>query len=743
MHNCIIVFSIHLVRRERRFVVVRDGDVAVFGSEEEAVAGKQPRKFYLLRDCEARPAPVPGHPHAFEVTVKAPVKKTLTFSTILAASGHVGYEARDYWIQAFVRSGSQASSGTRVVAVEDNFVEVPSIHHQAWQVVLAVFPTEIPFEMKPDESWNIDCKSLSVTLQMLDASGSTSSLLSIQNVSVSSHFHSQTSTCSVNAQIESVHVTLLLQSYLKYIGFLVPACFWDEALQLPVASLLELFRGPPEVPSPLLTTNLKILMNAPCHVQLPFSPIRAPVEKWLLLNFLFKLNVKSGESSRDKLRALDVYISLLDLCASITSLNETLLLQLLPGIKACSASDEILNVLAQTQSAILLLVPVIDFHARLPLRALNANVPRIFTGAPFIACLSPSALCEKRKMEISCSIKHNSMFFINALMFAQAVVAFKPMLLIAQQHSVLGIVTSIHKLLSRISAVQQQNSDEVSSVFSDSPFEDLSEVCLSLAVAHVSVVSQTSSHKSLLLRIDGISVNASQEPRLEFLIKHIIANNSSHPPCESGIKSVELVSTRILHNESKSSQPAVSLVLESKKASKPPTDSQFSELDLAATLQWKDDESRELFREDSSDPNQPLFSASIVGSVNGLILSLNADELLSINYTTSLLNDLISVLKLIEAHDFIVSELFSAEVAESSVYFTFANRLKSIDLLLPPQPEVIEDGLSRIFNAFNITPKAQCFLGCSIALQETSSVIQFNVSSMTRHASKSVHYFVV
>jgi hypothetical protein len=727
MFRCHNIFTVQICFRERRFVVVRDGDVAVFGCEEEAVAGKQPRKFYLLRECEARPAPVPGHPHAFEVIVKSPLKKILTFSTILAASGHVGYEARDYWIQAFVRSGSQASSGTRVVAVADNFIEVPPIHHQAWQVVLAVYPAMIPFEIKADGSWILDYKSLSITLQMMDESGNTSSLLSIQSLSGSSHFHSQSSTCSVNLQIESVHVLLLLQSYLKYINFLVPACFWDELLQLPIPSLLELFRGPPEVPSPLLTTNLKILMNAPCHVQLPFSPAGVPVEKWLLLNFIFNVNVESGESSRDQQRALDSNISLVNFCASITSLNETSFLHLLPGIKSCGASDEILNVLAQTQSAFLLLVPVIDFHARLPLRALEADVHRICSGHPFKSCLSTPVSFEKRKMEISCDVKQNSMFFINPLMVAAAIISFKPMLLIAQEHSIFGIVGSISKLLSRISAAQQQTSDDASLVFHESPFEDLSEASLSLTILHISVVTQTSAHKSLLLRVDGISIKASQEPRLEFLIQHIVASNSSHPPSQVGTEGTDFISSRILYNESKSGQPVVSLILESKKASKKTTGMQFNELELATIIEWKDEESRELFRQDSSDHDQPLFSASIVGSVNGLILSLNVDELLSINYTTSLLNDFISVLKLIEAHDFIISELCGLQIAESSDYFKFVNRMDSIDLLLPIEPEVTEDGLSRIFDAFNITPNAQCFLGCSIGLQETSSVIQFNV----------------
>lgn len=670
---------------------------------------------------------MPGHPHAFEVIVKSPVKKLLMFSTILAASGHVGYEARDYWIQAFLRSGSQASSGTRVVAVQDSFIEVPSIHHQAWQVALVVDPAIIPFEITADESWILECKSLSISLQMLDATGSTRSLLSIQSLSVDSQFHSPSSTCSVDFQIENVQILLLLQSYLKFICFLVPACFWNEILQLPVAKLLQLFRGPPEVPSPLLTTNLKILINAPFHIQFPFSPIDQPVEKWLHLNFVFKVNVKSGDSSRDLQRALDTHVSLVNFCASITSLNEASLLQLLPGIKSCSGTDEILNVLADTQSALLLLVPVIDFHARLPLRALEGNVRRVFIGEPFNSCLSASALPVKRKMEMVCDIKQNSMFFINPLMVVAAVMAFKPMLLIAKEHSVFGIAGSINKLLSRISTAQQQIPDEASLVFLESPFEDLSEATLLLTIAHVSAVTQTSAHKSLLLRVTGISVQASQDARLEFLIQHIVASNSSHPPSELGLRSPDFVSSRILYNESKSGQPAVSLVLESKKASKRTNDMQFNELELASILGWKDEESKDLFRQDVSDHDQPLFSASIVGSVNGLVVSLNVDEVLSINYTTSLLNDLISVLKLIETHDFTVTELFSTEVAESSPFFAFENRMQSIDLLLPPEPEVVQDGLSRIYDAFNITPKAKCFLGCSIGLQETSSLIQFNV----------------
>jgi hypothetical protein len=77
----------------------------------------------------------------------------------------VGYEVRDYWIQAFLRSGSQASSGTRVVAVVDRFVEMPSIHHQAWQVALVADPLDIMSEIESDESWSIDCKSCSVSLQ--------------------------------------------------------------------------------------------------------------------------------------------------------------------------------------------------------------------------------------------------------------------------------------------------------------------------------------------------------------------------------------------------------------------------------------------------------------------------------------------------------------------------------------------------------------------------------------------------
>ncbi len=220
----------------------------------------------------------------------------------MAASGNVGYEARDYWIQAFLRSGSQASSGTRVVAVEDQFVEVPSIHHQAWQVALIVDPAVIPCEVQSDQSWLLDRKSLSISLQMQDSSGNKHSLLSIQGLSILSAFHRETSTISVNVLVDNVRVLLLLQSYLNFVQFLVPAQFWHKALQLHVMSLLELFRGPPEVPSPLLPLNFKVLINAPFHVQLPFSPIEAPVEESLHLKFLLKVNVKSGDSSRDRLR---------------------------------------------------------------------------------------------------------------------------------------------------------------------------------------------------------------------------------------------------------------------------------------------------------------------------------------------------------------------------------------------------------------------------------------------------------
>jgi hypothetical protein len=721
-----------MICRERRFVVVRDGDVAVFHAEEDAIAGKQPWKFFLLRDCEARPAPVPGHPHAFEVLVKVPVKKTLIFSTILAASGNVGYEARDYWIQAFLRSGSQASSGTRVVAVEDSFVEVPSIHHSAWQVALVVDPAVFTCDIECDKSWSLECQSFSVSLRLQDASGDQHSLLSIENLSISSSFHSQTSTCSVNILVENVRILLLLQSYLNYINLLIPARFWQETLLLPVAALLELFRGPPEVPSPLLTLNFKILMNSPFHVQLPFSPIESPVEKSLHLNFLLKVIVKSGDSSRDHLRSLDLHIALVNICASITSLNESSLIELLPGIKSCCNSDKILNVLAQTESALLLLVPVIDFHARIPLCALETNTAREFHGEPFKACLSPSAMTsEKRQMEVNCEMTRNSIILINPLMVAAAFISLKPMLVIAQEHSVFGVFNAIQKLLSTISVAQQQIPDDESLVFFESPFENISEVSLSLNMAHVSVVVQTSAQKSLLLRATGISLQASQEPRLKFVIEQITSSISSHPPSEIGITgSYAVVASRILYNESKSGQPAISLVLETKKAPKKINKKHFNELELADRLKWQDAESRELFREDTTDFHLPQFLASIIGSVNGLIVSFNVDELLSINYTTSLLNDLISVLKLVETHDFIISELISVEVAESSGFFEFANRLDSHELLLVPQPEAIEDGLSRIFDAFNIRRNAKCFVGCSIGILETSSVIQFNVSSI-------------
>ena len=387
--------------------MVRDGDVAVFDSEEDAIAGKQPRKFFLLRECEARPAPVPGHPHAFEVLIKAPIKKSLIFSTILAASGNVGYEARDYWIQAFLRSGSQASSGTRVVAVEDQFVEVPSIHHQAWQVALILDPAVIPCEIQSDQSWLLDCKSLSISLQMQDSSGNKHSLLSIQGLSILSAFHRETSTISVNVLVENVRVLLLLQSYLNFVQFLVPAQFWHKALQLPVVSLLELFRGPPEVPSPLLTLNFKVLINAPFHVQLPFSPIEAPVEESLHLKFLLKVNVKSGDSSRDRLRGLDVYVTFVDFCASVTSLTEAALHQLLPEIKSVGGSDEIVNVFSSSNCALLLLIPVIDFYVRVPLRALEAGWSHELHGEPFAACLSPSALPRERKIEVKFDMKQN------------------------------------------------------------------------------------------------------------------------------------------------------------------------------------------------------------------------------------------------------------------------------------------------------------------------------------------------
>ena len=709
--------------------MVRDGDVAVFDSEEDAIAGKQPRKFFLLRECEARPAPVPGHPHAFEVLIKAPIKKSLIFSTILAASGNVGYEARDYWIQAFLRSGSQASSGTRVVAVEDQFVEVPSIHHQAWQVALIVDPAVIPCEIQSDQSWLLDCKSLSISLQMQDSSGNKHSLLSIQGLSILSAFHRETSAISVNVLVENVRVLLLLQSYLNFVQFLVPAQFWHKALQLPVVSLLELFRGPPEVPSPLLTLNFKVLINAPFHVQLPFSPIEAPVEESLHLKFLLKVNVKSGDSSRDRLRGLDVYVTFVDFCASVTSLTEAALHQLLSEIKSVGGSDEIVNVFSSSNCALLLLIPVIDFHVRVPLRALEAGWSHELHGEPFAACLSPSALPRKRKIEVKFDMKQNSILLINPLMLAAALIAFKPMLLIAQECSVFGIVHSINKLLSKVSAAQQQTSDDKAFGFHESPFDNLSEATLLWTIAHVSVVAQTSAKKSLLMRVTGISLQASQEPRLEFVIQEIIASNSSHQSSESEIKGSDFVASRILYNQSKSGQPAVTLVLESKKAAKKVNKKHFNEIELADVLKWNDAQSREMFREDTFDHDLPHFSASVIGSVNGLIMSLNVDELLSINYTTSLLNDLISVLKLIEKHDFVISDLLSVKVAESSHFFEFANRLESLDLSLLSPPDVTEDGLSRIFDAFKIRRNSKCFLGCSIGLLETSSLIQFNVSS--------------
>jgi hypothetical protein len=729
IHVLVIFFEIHVIYRERRFVVVRDGDVAIFDCEEDAIAGKQPRKFFLLRECEARPAPVPGHPHAFEVLVKIPAKKTLIFSTIMAASGHVGYEARDYWIQAFLRSGSQASSGTRVVAVEDRFVEVPSIHHQAWQVALVVDPLDIMSEIESDESWSIDCKSFSVSLQTQDASGNKHIMLSIHGMSVSSNFHNATSTCSVNIWVENVRILLLLQSYFNYINFLIPARFWQETLQMPFASLLELFRGPPEVPSPLLTLNFKILINSPFHVELPFSPIDSPVDQSLHLNFLLKVNVKSGDSSRDQLRALDLYVSLANFCASITSLNESSLLDLLPGIKSCCDSDEILNILAQTQSALLLLIPVIDCHLRIPLRALEAQVSRECRGEPYKVCLNPSTLAsENRKMEVKCDIKQNSIFLINPLMIAAAGIAFKPMLDIAKEHSVFGIIYSIQKLLSRVSVAQQQNLDDTALVFFESPFENLSEASLSLNIAHVSVVAQTSARKSLLMRITGVIVQASQEPRLEFVLEQIVSSISSHPTSEFGTMGNDFITSRILYNESKTGQPAISLVVETKKAPKKINKKHFNENELADRLKWQDADSRELFREDTSDFDLPQFLASIIGSVHGLIFSLHVDELLSIDYTQSLLNDLISVLKLIEANDFIISDLLAVDVAESSAFFEFAKSLDVHELFLAPQPEVMEDGLSRIFDALKIRRNAKCLLGCSIGLLETSSFIKFNVS---------------
>ena len=726
----ILIASIsELICRERRFVVVRDGDVAIFDNEEDAMTGKQPRKFYLLRECEVRPSPLPGHPHAFEVVLTAP-KKVLVFSTILAASGNVGCEARDYWIQAFRYSGSQASSGTRVVAVEDNFIEVSSIHHQAWQVALVADPVTIPCEIQCDRNWTLDCKSLSISLQLQDVSGNKRSMLSIEGLSLSANSNVATSTISINLLIENVRVLLLLQAYLKYIHFLLPARFWCETLLLPVPSLLEMFRGPPEIPSPLLTFNFKVLINAPFYVQLPLSPIDAPVEKSLLLNFLLKVNVKSGILSLDQLRALDVYISLVNLCASITSLNEATLLQELPRIKSCSGSDEILSVLVQTDSAILLLIPVIDFHVRVPLRALEGVVSPEVRGEPWTAALSPSALLVKRKMEMKCDIKQNSIFLLSPDMIAAAILTFKPMLLIAREQSVFGTFASVQKLFSRVSAAQQQTSDDSSLVFHESPFANLAEAKLTLSISHVSAVIQTSAHKSLLMRVTGINVQVSQEPRLEFVIKQIIASVSSHPPSELGIRGGDFVSSRILYNESKGGEPAVSLVLETKKAAKKINKNHFSELQLAEMVKWHDAQSHELFREDALDFDQPHFSLTLIGSINGLMMSLNMDELLSVNYTNALLNDLISAFKLVETDDFIITELFSIEVAESSDYFQFANRLDSHDLLLRPQADVTEDGLSRIFDAFKISRNAKCFFGCSIGMLETSSHLEFNVSSI-------------
>ena len=712
------------VCRDRRFVVVRDGDVAIFDREEDAIAGKQPRKFYMLRDCEARPSPSPGHPLAFEVILTAPAKTVLVFSTIVAAGGNVGFEARDNWIQAFRYSGSQASSGTRVVVVEENLIEVASIHPQAWQVALVIDPVAIPCEIQSDQNWILDCKSLSISLQLQDESGSKRPLLSIEGLSLSANSHIATSTISINLLIENVRIVLLLQAYLNYINIILPARFWCEALQLPVASLLQLFRGPPEIPSPLLTSNFKILISAPFYVQLPLSPMNAPVEQSLFLNFLLKVNVKSGILSLDQLRAIDVFVSLVNLCASVTSLDEAALLQELPEIKNCSGCDDILSVLVQTDSAFLLLIPVSDFRVRVPLRALEGAASH---GQPCTSALSPSALLVKRKMEVTCDIKQNSIFLISPNMIAAAIIAFKPMLLIAREHSVFGSFASVQKLLSRVSVAQQQTSDDASSVFHESPFASLAEAVLSLTISHVSAVIQTSARKSLLLRTTGISVQASQEPRVEFVLKHIIASVSSQPPSELG---GDFVSSRILFNESKGGEPAVSLTLETKKAAKKINKKHFTEVELAQTVKWHDEESQQLFREDLSDFDQPHFSATLVGSVNAMMISLNMDELLSINYTSALLNDLISAFKLVEAKDFVVSELFSVHVAESSDYFQFANHLESHDLLLQPQSEVAEDGLSRIFDAFKISRNTKCFLGCSIGMLQTSSLLQFNVSSI-------------
>ncbi len=119
----------------------------------------------------------------------------------------MGYEARDYRIQAFLLSGSQASSGTRVVAVVDRFVEMPSNHHQDWQVA---DPLDIMSEIESDESWSIDCKSFYVSLQTQDTSGNKQPMLSIHGVIFSTNFHGATSTCSVNIWVQNV--LLLLQS---------------------------------------------------------------------------------------------------------------------------------------------------------------------------------------------------------------------------------------------------------------------------------------------------------------------------------------------------------------------------------------------------------------------------------------------------------------------------------------------------------------------------------------------------
>jgi hypothetical protein len=527
--------------------------------------------------------------------------------------------------------------------------------------------------------------------------------------------------------IESVRVLLLLQSYLTYIDFLVPACFWRETLELPIASLLELFRGPPEVQSPLLTYNFKVLLSAPFYIELPFSPIDAPAQRALLLNFLFKVNVKSGDSSRDLLRALDVFVSVASLCTAVTTMNEAALLQKLPDIKQSSSSDAILTILAQTESAFFLFIPAADFHARIPLRALDVCLTRECVGEPFKACLAPSALAEKRKIELICGIKQNCLVLVNPVMVASALIALKPMLLIAQHNSVFGIVLSIHKFLSKVSAAQQQICSGTPTVYYESPFENLSEASLSMNIAHLSAVVQTSEHKSLLLRVTGTTVKISQEPRLEFAIAQITANTSSHPHSQAGGSCEGILTSHIVHTSSEV-DAAVSVVLETKKAPKKINKKQFNEAALADTIKWRDGDSRQFFREDSSDFDVPHFSVSIMGSVSGLRLSLNVDELLAINFTAALVNDLILALKLIETHEVVVSQLFNAEVAESSNYYEFADRVRSLSL--GPQLLITQDALSLIFDAFKIKRNSKCFFACSICLSDTFSVIQFMVSSV-------------